>query len=51
MTTVRSEAKAQKIREANSKYGKDKLDFAIVEDIAQLHGTQSLLATILNELL
>ena len=51
VTTVRSEAKAQKIREANSKYGKDKLDFAIVEDIAQLNGTQSLLAIILDEFL
>ena len=38
VTTVRSEAKAQKIREANAKYGKEKLDFAIVEDIAQLDG-------------
>lgn len=35
MTTVRSQAKADKIQEAKSKYGRDKLDFAIVEDIAQ----------------
>lgn len=35
VTTVRSQAKADKIREAKSKYGKDRLDFAIVEDIAQ----------------
>ncbi|MCJ1357744.1 MAG: methylglyoxal reductase (NADPH-dependent) gre2 [Icmadophila ericetorum] len=35
VTTVRSQDKAQKIKEAHSKYGKDKLDFAIVEDIAQ----------------
>ena len=48
MTTVRSEAKAQKIREANPKYGKDKLDFAIVEDIARLDGTQSLLTAIVD---
>jgi len=32
---VRSQAKADKIKEAKSQYGKDKLDFAIVEDIAQ----------------
>lgn len=35
VTTVRSQEKANKIKEAHSKYGKDKLDFAIVEDIAQ----------------
>jgi len=35
VTTVRSQDKANKIREAHSKYGKDKLDFVIVEDIAQ----------------
>ncbi|MCJ1290332.1 methylglyoxal reductase (NADPH-dependent) gre2 [Xylographa carneopallida] len=35
VTTVRSQAKADKIKEAHPKYGKDKLDFAIVEDIAQ----------------
>ncbi len=38
VTTVRSQAKAQKIREAKLSYGKDKLDFAIVEDIAQPDG-------------
>jgi len=35
VTTVRSQEKADKIKEAHPKYGKDKLDFAIVEDIAQ----------------
>ena len=35
VTTVRSQEKADKIASANSKYGKDKLSFAIVEDIAQ----------------
>jgi NADPH:quinone reductase-like Zn-dependent oxidoreductase len=35
VTTVRSQEKANKIKEAHSKYGKEKLDFAIVEDIAQ----------------
>ncbi|GAB7334843.1 hypothetical protein MBLNU13_g06751t1 [Cladosporium sp. NU13] len=35
VTTVRSQEKADKIRQAHSSYGKDKLDFAIVEDIAQ----------------
>ncbi|MCJ1250786.1 methylglyoxal reductase (NADPH-dependent) gre2 [Trapelia coarctata] len=35
VTTVRSQAKADKIKEAKSQYKKDKLDFAIVEDIAQ----------------
>jgi nucleoside-diphosphate-sugar epimerase len=35
VTTVRSQDKANKIKEAHPKYGKDKLDFAIVEDIAQ----------------
>ena len=38
VTTVRSQEKAQKIKEANSQYSKDKLDFVIVEDIAQLDG-------------
>ena len=38
VATVRSQAKAEKIQEAKSKYGKDKLDFAIVEDIAQPDG-------------
>ena len=35
MTTVRSEAKAQTIRDAHQGVSKDQLDFAIVEDIAQ----------------
>lgn len=35
MTTVRSQEKASKIKEAHSGYGKDKLDTVIVEDIAQ----------------
>lgn len=35
VTTVRSQEKANKIKEAHSSVGKDKLDFAIVEDIAQ----------------
>ncbi|KAK3046072.1 methylglyoxal reductase (NADPH-dependent) gre2 [Extremus antarcticus] len=35
VTTVRSQEKADKIRSAHSKFGKDKLDFSIVEDIAQ----------------
>lgn len=35
MTTVRSQAKADKIKEAHPKATKDQLDFAIVEDIAQ----------------
>jgi len=35
VTTVRSQDKADKIRQAHSNYGADKLDFAIVEDIAQ----------------
>ena len=35
VTTVRSQAKADKIKEAHSSYKSDKLDFAIVEDIAQ----------------
>lgn len=35
VTTVRSQEKADRIKSAKSKYGKDKLDFAIVEDIAQ----------------
>lgn len=35
VTTVRSQEKADKIKQAHSKYGSDKLDFAIVEDIAQ----------------
>ncbi|QIW95729.1 hypothetical protein AMS68_001247 [Peltaster fructicola] len=35
VTTIRSQEKANKIKEAHPKFGKDKLDFAIVEDIAQ----------------
>lgn len=35
VTTVRSQEKADKIKEAHPKHGKDKLDFALVEDIAQ----------------
>lgn len=35
MTTVRSEEKAQKIREAHPDTPKTKLDFRIVEDIAK----------------
>jgi len=35
VTTVRSQAKADKIKEAHPKATKDQLDFAIVEDIAQ----------------
>ncbi|KAF2763980.1 NAD(P)-binding protein [Teratosphaeria nubilosa] len=35
VTTVRSQEKANKIAENHKSYGKDKLDFAIVEDIAK----------------
>ena len=35
VTTVRSQEKADRIAKAQSRYGKDKLDFAIVPDIAQ----------------
>lgn len=35
VTTVRSQEKADKIKEAHSSYGKDKLDTVIVPDIAQ----------------
>ncbi|KAK4902696.1 Glycine-rich RNA-binding protein 2, mitochondrial [Elasticomyces elasticus] len=35
VTTVRSQQKAKAIADAHTSYGKDKLDFAIVEDIAQ----------------
>lgn len=35
VTTVRSQEKANKIAENHKQYGKDKLDFAIVEDIAK----------------
>jgi len=34
VTTVRSQEKANKIKEAHPKVGKDRLDFSIVEDIA-----------------
>lgn len=39
VTTVRSQEKADAIAKAHPAYGKDKLDFAIVEDIAQPDGT------------
>lgn len=35
MTTVRTQEKADKIKAAYPQYGKDKLDFTIVPDIAQ----------------
>ena len=35
VTTVRSEAKARTVKDAHPNVSKDKLDFAIVEDIAQ----------------
>jgi len=35
VTTVRSQEKADKIKEAHPNYGKDKLDFSIVPDIAK----------------
>ncbi|KAK3724080.1 methylglyoxal reductase (NADPH-dependent) gre2 [Vermiconidia calcicola] len=35
VTTVRSQEKADKIKDAHPNVGKDKLDFSIVEDIAQ----------------
>ena len=35
VTTIRSQEKANKIKEAHPNVGKDQLDFAIVEDIAQ----------------
>jgi nucleoside-diphosphate-sugar epimerase len=35
VTTVRTQEKADKIKEAHPSVGKDKLDFALVEDIAQ----------------
>ncbi|KAK4619569.1 Ketoreductase azaE [Fulvia fulva] len=35
VTTVRSQEKANKIKDNHPKYGKDKLDFALVEDVAQ----------------
>ena len=41
VTTVRSLQKAQAIKEAHPTFNKDKLDFAIVEDIAQIDGALS----------
>ena len=38
VTTVRSLQKAQAIKDAHPTFTKDKLDFAIVEDIAQANG-------------
>ena len=38
VTTVRTQEKAQKIKDAHPNVSKDKLDFAIVEDIAQPNG-------------
>lgn len=38
VTTVRSLQKAQAIKDAHPTFSKDKLDFAIVEDIATEHG-------------
>lgn len=35
VTTVRSQAKADKIKEAHPKASKDELDFVIIEDIAK----------------
>jgi len=35
VTTVRSQEKADRIKDARPRYGKDKLDFSIVEDVAQ----------------
>ena len=35
VTTVRSQAKADKLKSNHPSYGKDKLDFVLVEDIAQ----------------
>lgn len=35
VTTVRSQAKADSIKKAHPKFGKEQLDFAIVEDIAK----------------
>ena len=43
VTTVRTTEKAQKIKEAHPGYSKDKLDFAIVEDIAKPDGNQHFL--------
>jgi nucleoside-diphosphate-sugar epimerase len=40
VTTVRSQDKANRIKEAYPGYGEDKLSFAIVEDIAQPGGMQ-----------
>ncbi len=38
VTTVRSQEKADKLKALHPKVGKDKLDFAFVEDIAQPDG-------------
>ena len=38
VTTVRSSEKAQQVKSAHSQYGQSRLDFAIVEDVAQLDG-------------
>ena len=38
VTTVRSQEKADRIAKAYPKYGKDKLSFALVKDIAQEGG-------------
>lgn len=38
VTTVRSQEKADRIRDAHPGVGKDRLDFAIVEDIAKIDG-------------
>ncbi|KAL8785208.1 MAG: hypothetical protein Q9195_008741 [Heterodermia aff. obscurata] len=49
VTTVRSLQKAQAIKEAHPTYDKDRLDFAIVEDIAQpeaIIGTTGILKAI-----
>ena len=35
MTTVRSQSKAEKIKAVLPSYGKEHLDFSIVEDVAQ----------------
>lgn len=38
VTTVRSQEKGQKIKDAHPGVGSDKLDFVVVEDIAKLDG-------------
>lgn len=35
VTTIRSQAKADRIAKAHPNYGKDKLSFVLVEDVAQ----------------